>query len=105
MIYCRAARIRSNNKGTCFAQNIRLMNNANEHTAMFADNNMELTSSELILDSTKFDTTRCVFAEQGIYWSLMKFSSDEILIHGCGGETYKYSPKSNKMEYFKFCKY
>lgn len=104
MVYCRAARIRSNNNGTCFAQNIRLMHNANEHTATFADHNYEISSSELVIDDSKFDANKCFFADDAIYWSFKSFSENEIQIHGCG-EIYTWKPNTSGNEYFKFIKY
>lgn len=80
------------------------MHNENEHTAMYADNNYELTSSDLIIDDSKFDSTKCYFAEDAIYWSFKGFSENEIQLNGCG-ETYTYTPNKVKSEYFKFIKY
>lgn len=87
-VYCRAARIRSNNNGTYFAQNIRLMSNPNEQTSTMPANNLVASSSDLVIDNEKFNTTKCIYNEEGIYWSLLKFNNDTIFLNGCGGETY-----------------
>lgn len=87
-VYCRAARIRSNNNGTYFAQNIRLMSNPNEQTSIMPEDNLLTSSSELFIDNEKFNTSKCIYDEEGIYWSLIKFNKDTIFLNGCGGETY-----------------
>jgi hypothetical protein len=84
IIYCRAARIRSNNKGTCFAQNIRLMSDGQESTRYMIDDNKKTSSDELKIDDSKFDPTKCVFDKEAIYWSFIKFNKDTILLNGCG---------------------
>jgi len=73
VIYCRAARIRSDNNGTVFAQNIRLMKNPKEFTAWMSADNLELTKEPIIIDDSLFNPNACVFAKNGIYWSLKSF--------------------------------
>ncbi|OFX18464.1 MAG: hypothetical protein A2033_07530 [Bacteroidetes bacterium GWA2_31_9] len=87
-IYCRAARIRSYNKGTYFAQNIRLMSNSRENARIMEEDNQKLSSDDLKIDDSKFDSTKCIFDKEGIYWSLIKFDSDTIFLNGCGGDIY-----------------
>lgn len=106
--YCRAARIRSNNFGTLFAQNIRLISKSNGHTASMPKNNFEISKAYLVLDNSKFNPNECVFDKDGIYWSLIKFTPEKIFLNGCG-ETYTWeraTKNSNKKdEWFAFVRY
>lgn len=108
-IYCRAAQIRSNNNGTYFAQNIRLMSNSNESTRYMTKDNRKLSSTDLIIDNSKFDSTKCVFDRNGIYWSMIKFDKDAIFLNGCGGDTYTVvkEKKTSKVitDWIEFIKY
>ncbi|MBL7108297.1 MAG: hypothetical protein ISS38_03270 [Candidatus Cloacimonetes bacterium] len=107
ILYCRAAKIKSNNKGSVFVQNIRLMRNSNEFTARMAENNLIASKENIVIKNQLFDPDKCVFINGGeeIYWSLKDFSQDEIILNGCAGEEYKYSrPKTENddYEYFKY---
>lgn len=106
MVYCRAARIRSNDRGTLFAQNIRLMSNAREHTAHMAADNLSESAAPLRIDDAKFSPDRCVFADEGIYWSFLRFEGDTAVMNGCG-EIYRFGrPAEGDLdEWFAFKKY
>jgi len=84
-IYCRAARIRSNNQGTVFAQNIRMTDRKwkNIYNAYMADNNFETTSKDVEIDSSLFNPIACSYAKDGIYWSLRSYNENIIVLHGC----------------------
>lgn len=91
MIYIRAAATRNNNKGTLFFQNIRMMKNRNtgEYTMHMKPGNLSFAKSDLEIDNTKFQPNSCTFnPDGGIYWSLISFEPELILINGCG-ETYQ----------------
>lgn len=91
MVYIRAAAARNNNKGTLFFQNIRMMKNRNtgEYTMAIESDNFKIAKNDLVIDDSKFQPDRCTFnPDGGIYWSLISFEPDVILINGCG-ETYK----------------
>ena len=110
ILYCRAARIRSNNYGSVFAQNIRLMKNSNEFSANMVLNNLETSKQSIVIKNHLFNPKSCVFVDGGneIYWSLKDFSEDIIILNGCGDEEYKYIrpiSRKNKTEYFKYVKY
>jgi len=110
ILYCRAAKIKSNNKGSIFAQNIRLMKNSNEFTAKMAENNSIISKENILIQDHLFNPKSCVFINGGeeIYWSVKEFSEDEIILNGCGGEEYKHSrpkTKSENYEYFKYESY
>ena len=104
-VYCRAARIRSNNSGTLFSQNIRLMLNPKEQTCQMSPDNLKISSQELIIDNSKFDTAKCYFDSEGIYWSLIRFNKDSIFLNGCG-EKYFFTKDKNVLsgitDWFKF---
>lgn len=89
-VYIRAAATRNNDNGTLFAQNIRMMknNNTGEYTMHIYDDNLAKARDNLQIDNTKFTPDACNFTDEGIYWSLISFSPDMILINGCG-ETYQ----------------
>ena len=89
MIYCRAARLRFSDRGGLFAQNIRLMSNAAEHTARMAADNLAESSAPLTVDDSKFSLDGCVFDADGIYWSLIGFDGDVAVLNGCG-EIYRF---------------
>lgn len=91
MVYIRAAAARSNNKGTLFFQNIRMIKNQNtdEYTMYIEPNNFSRSCNDLEIDDTKFQPDACTFnPDGGIYWSLISFEPNLILLNGCG-ETYK----------------
>lgn len=91
IVYIRAAAARSNNNGTLFFQNIRMMNNRNtdEYTMYIEPNNFNRSRNDLKIDNSKFQPNSCTFNQDGgIYWSLISFEPDFILLNGCG-ETYK----------------
>lgn len=91
MVYIRAAATRNNNNGTLFFQNIRMMKNRNtdEFTMNIVPDNYNCSRNDLEIDNTKFQPNSCTFStDGGIYWSLISFEPNRILINGCG-ETYK----------------
>ncbi len=109
-LYCRAARIRSNDKGSVFAQNIRLMFSAhnNETTIYMNENNHEITSSDLKIDNSLFKPNVCSFEKGGIYWSFISSKPDTIKLNGCGA-VYTFPRPSlndkNRVEWFKYRDY
>jgi hypothetical protein len=92
MIYCRAARIRSNDHGTVFAQNIRMMWKPKEFTAVMRDNNLQQARSELVIQDSLFNPDVCIYAEDGIYWSVKSISDSLIVINGCGQNYHRALP-------------
>jgi len=99
MIYCRAARISSNNHGSVFSQNIRLMYNKRGLTAFMAKDNLRMAASELIIDVSRFQQQVCFVEEDGTrYWSLKEFDEDKIVLNGCGGDEYVYNRPSDKVK-------
>ncbi|WP_418992884.1 hypothetical protein [Alistipes sp.] len=89
-IYCRAARLRFNDRGGLFAQHIRLMSNSWEQTACMAGDNRAASAAPLAIDDAKFLPDRCVFDREGIYWSFLRFEGDTAVVNGCG-ELYRYA--------------
>lgn len=91
MVYIRAAATRNNDEGTLFFQNIRMMKNQNtgEYTMSIMPDNFNIAKSDLKIDNSRFNPNACYFSEDGgIYWSLISYSPDLILLNGCG-ETYQ----------------
>ncbi|MDE5586368.1 MAG: hypothetical protein K2I92_08525 [Muribaculaceae bacterium] len=91
MVYIRAAATRNNDEGTLFFQNIRMMKNQNtgEYTMSIMPGNFTIAKSDLMINDSKFNPNACYFSEDGgIYWSLISYSPDLILLNGCG-ETYE----------------
>ena len=91
MLYCRAARIRHNNHGSVFAQNIRLMINDNtgEKTAEMDNNNIKIAATDVEINNSLFKPDVCAFEKGGIYWSFISCTPNEIKLNGCG-EVYTY---------------
>lgn len=90
MVYIRAAATRNNNAGTLFFQNIRMMKNQNtgEYTMAIDPNNLSVVKNDLEIDNSKFNPNACTFCpDGGIYWSVISYTPDQILLNGCG-ETY-----------------
>ena len=109
MVYIRAAATRNNNSGTLFFQNIRMMKNRNtgEYTMHIAPDNLNVSRNDLEIDNTKFQPSSCTFSpDGGIYWSLISFEPDLILLNGCG-ETYQVKRPSiaDDMEYIEYVPY
>lgn len=90
IFYCRAARIRSDNNGSVFAQNIRMMAKTGEFTAAIDSNNLATAKKEIVMNDSLFTPNVCTFAKEGIYWSLKSFDANLIVLNGCGGEDYRY---------------
>ncbi|MCK9207137.1 MAG: hypothetical protein M0P66_08505 [Salinivirgaceae bacterium] len=84
--YCRAARIRSNNKGALFSQNFRLWSRGSEHKAFIAAPDFEESSRPLVIDDSLFTPEACYYDPTGIYWSLVRFEKEQIWVNGCGQE-------------------
>ena len=96
-LYCRAARIRSNSKGTVFSQNIRLVvrgENRNQgYIGYIPEDNLEKAGSELVIDNSKFDAACGIAYDVDIYWSLNSFKDGEIKVNGCD-QVYERHPSS-----------
>ena len=60
------------------------MNNANEKSQLFTNDNLKTTKEKLISDNTKFDSTKCFYDTSSLYWSFKNYTKDTINIHGCG---------------------
>ena len=108
ILYCRAARLRHNNHGSVFAQNIRLIinDNSGEKTANMENDNLKITASDVEIDNSLFKPDVCAFEKGGIYWSLISFTPNEIKINGCG-EVYIYGRPDNEAatEWFVYKSY
>lgn len=89
-VYCRAACIRHNNHGSLFAQNIRLMINPNEKTAEMNENNLKISAADVEINNSLFKPDVCAFEKDGIYWSFISCTPDEIKLNGCG-EVYTFA--------------
>lgn len=109
MVYIRAAAARNNNNGTLFFQNIRMMKNRNtgEYTMRIKPDSFSISRDDLEIDDNKFKPNCCTFdPDGGIYWSLISFEPDSILLNGCG-ETYTVSrrPVEADCEYIEYVPY
>lgn len=109
MVYIRAAATRNNNNGTLFFQNIRMMKNrnTNEYTMHMEPRNFSISRDDLEIDNSRFQPDKCTFSpDGGIYWSLISFEPDRILLNGCG-ETYevKRPEKTSDFEWFEYVPY
>lgn len=107
MVYIRAAATRNNNGGTLFFQNIRMMKNRNtgEFTMNIVPQNFNTAKNDLEIDLSKFNPKACTFSpDGGIYWSLISFAPDQILLNGCG-ETYQVSRPTKDAPINEWIKY
>ena len=110
VFYARTARLRSNNNGSLFAQNIRLMYNYNtgEMTTSIADYNRKVADAELVIIDSLFNPDVCIYAPDGIYWSLKSNTPDKIVINGCGQDYFRDRPDSSSpdiLEWFEYKAY
>jgi hypothetical protein len=109
-LYFRAARLRHNNYGSVFSQNIRIMFSAySEETTVEMDaDNLKTTANDIYIDNSLFKPDMCSFEENGIYWSVVTCNPNVIKLNGCG-ETYTYERPAidNKIyaEWFKYYEY
>ena len=72
-----------------------------------APDNLNVSRNDLEIDNTKFQPNSCTFSpDGGIYWSLISFEPDLILLNGCG-ETYQVKRPSiaDDMEYIEYVPY
>ena len=71
------------------------------------DNRAE-SAEPLKIDDSKFSPDQCVFDEDGIYWSFIRFEGDTAVIHGCG-ELYRFARPAiddpDQTEWIAFEKY
>ena len=110
IIYCRAARIRHNENGSVFSQNIRLMFNPkrSEKTVYMFWDNQKMAGSAIQINNNLFKPDACSFEKGGIYWSLISYQPDTIRLNGCG-ETYTYSrplkTDERRVEWFTYKDY
>lgn len=103
-VYCRAARIKSTNQGTLFAQNIRLYNDGKYKDAIMKKNNYEEAIRQLVVNEKLFNPYACVYDANGFYWSLIRYDVNQIVLNGCNGEYifYRQGIESNQLlEWFK----
>ena len=86
MLYCRASRIRHNNHGSMVDQggNIRLMINASEKTVSMVNNNLQVITSDIEIINSKFKPDVCSYEKDGIYWSVISYTPNEVKLNGCG---------------------
>lgn len=109
MTYIRAAVTRNNNLGTLFFQNIRMMknNNTGEFTMSILPHNYAITYNDIEIDNNKFQPNTCTFdSDGGIYWSLISYEPDLILLNGCGEEYQVKRPEIDPTcEYFEYVPY
>lgn len=106
--YCRAARIRSNNSGTLFAQNFRIWVKGNEQMAFMAAENVKVSASSLVINDSLFNSNVCYYDKTGIYWSIDSLSSNKIVLNGCGQHYPFERPDIHQnllTEWFRFSKY
>lgn len=87
-LYCRAARIRHNNYGSLFAQNIRLVidseTETGEKTAFMMNNNLEISANVIEINNSLFKPNVCSYEKDGIYWSFISCTPNVIKVNGCG---------------------
>ena len=91
MVYIRAAATRNNCNGTLFFQNIRMMKTIiPENTQCLFCRTISLSPKTILrLIIQNSIPTACTFdTNGGIYWSLISYTPDMILLNGCG-ETYQ----------------
>lgn len=109
-LYCRAACIRSNEHGSVFAQNIRLMFSAysKEATVSMSDDNYKTSKSYININNSLFKPDACSFENNGIYWSFISNEPDTIKLNGCG-DVYKFErplmDDKKRVEWFKYKEY
>ena len=93
--YCRSARIKSCNKGTLFAQNIRLYDDGQYKAVMMKKDNYLEKISHLEINQELFNPTACIYDIVGFYWSLIRFDKNRIVLNGCNGEYVFHRLKKN----------
>lgn len=89
-VYCRAARIKSTNGGTLFAQNIRLYNDGMYREASMTSHNYQQAVEKLVVDSSLFNPHACVYDSVGFYWSVLRYDNTCIVLNGCNEEYFFY---------------
>ncbi len=82
-VYCRAARYVSTNRGVVFNQNFRQGGEA----YMIPDN--RAARETLPWDAARFRADACFWDDRSVYWSLISFAEDEIVLNGCNGGIYR----------------
>lgn len=107
-IFCRAARIHSDNNGTVFKQNIRLVSAGDMFETSMADDNLAEAGPDLEIIDSLFRPDTVNVTEQGEYWSLKAYEDSIITLNG-NGQYYNYVPtpmNSDKLyEWFEYTDY
>lgn len=83
-IYCRAARYVTTNCGVVFCQNFR----QGFEAYMIIDNREASEPLEVVQDL--FSPDKCIWQGRSVYWSVDSYNENEIRLHGCQGETYRW---------------
>ncbi len=107
-IFCRAARIHSDNKGTVFEPNIKLVSAGDIYNALMVNDILATAGPDLaIFDSLFLPDTFNVLGNSE-YWSVKSYEDSVITLNG-EMQIYKYAPTpigSDKLyEWFKFIDY
>lgn len=48
------------------------------------------------------ESGKCTTTEHGLYWPIKRYSDNEIILEGCGGDEYIYQRNACKSEYFGY---
>jgi hypothetical protein len=54
-----------------------------------------VAGAELVIQDSLFDPNVCVYADDGIYWSVKSISDSLIVVNGCGEDYYRRPPTPN----------
>jgi len=90
-IFCRAARIRSDNNGTVFKPNIKLVSAGEVYEALMVEDNLAEAGADLEIVDSLFKPDTFNATEQGEYWSLKAYEDSVITLNG-SGQFYHYVP-------------
>ncbi|MDR0443538.1 MAG: hypothetical protein LBH44_09045 [Treponema sp.] len=89
LVYCRAARYMTCDKGVVFDQNFRQqIYLQSSDTSMIEDNRKAM--DELNYDESLFNPDVCAWNNNSVYWSVSSVSDTLIKLHGCSGATYEW---------------
>ena len=79
--------------------------NYSDNSQPFCQFISHLGSDIAVPDVTKVvcKSDKCTVTSEGLYWPLKRYTENEIVLNGCGGEEYIYNKNNIKSEYFNVC--
>lgn len=103
-IYCGASVNVSDDNGMFGSVQYFRFRNLGDNSAPFCGFICDLGKSITVptIPETACKSGACSITNKGLYWPVKRFTNDEIVLHGCGGDEYIYRRNNPKSEFLGF---